>query len=373
MTTDVCPSRRATPLRVLDPRSTRDGAQGRWPAAIAVVIALALLLAIAQPGCNRSDTGHASSQQQLVLYTSVDEPYVKPILADFESRTGIKVLLQTDTEATKSAGLAARLEAERDNPRADVWWGNEVFHTIRLAEAGVLAPYDSPAARDIGERFKDVAGHRWAGAGLRARMVAIHGDPPKDGSYVNGLSLDDLLKPEHRGKVDIARPTAGTTGGHVAALYVMWGRERFADYFTKLKANGVKLVGGNGPVAEAVGRGDAEIGLTDNDDVASVQRDDGGGGQIAAGLPDQDTAGTLAIPTTVALVAGSRNGDAAKKLIDYLLSPEVERKLIEAKFAGWSVRDPATSIRTMNVDFTAAANALPAAVELSLTILEGRK
>ena len=54
-----------------------------------------------------------------MLYTSVDEPVFKPIIAEFEAKTGVKVVVQSDTEATKSAGLAARLEAERDKPRAE--------------------------------------------------------------------------------------------------------------------------------------------------------------------------------------------------------------------------------------------------------------
>ena len=315
-------------------------------------------------GCSDGDSAKPGTSQSLVLYTSVDEPYARPVINEFTKRTGIKVDIQTDTEATKSAGLAARLEAERDNPRADVWWGNEVFHTIRLAEAGVLAPYASPAAANVPAKFKDPGG-RWAGAGLRARVIALHGEDVKDAK----VSLDTLLDPTHRGRIAIARPTAGTTGGHVASLYVLWGREKFADYFKRLKANDVKMLGGNGPVAEAAGRGEIDAGLTDNDDVAAVRRN---GGKLTQALPDQDTTGTLAIPTTVGVVAGTRNADAAKKLVDYLLSPEVERKLIEAEFAGWSVRAPATDVRTMDVDYAAASRALKDAVELAMTILEGR-
>jgi iron(III) transport system substrate-binding protein len=329
---------------------------------------LPLLLAlIILPGCNQSSSD--SSPTQLVLYTSVDEPYIKPILAEFELKTGTKVLVQTDTEASKSAGLAARLEAERDNPRADVWWGNEVFHTIRLAEAAVLAPYESPSAKDVQAKFTDPQ-HRWAGNGLRARVIAVHvPSGPADNSSEGNVTLKSLLK-HPRGRVAMARPTAGTTGGHVAALYVLWGRDAFSDFFKQLKANDVKILGGNGPVAEAVGRGDVDVGLTDNDDVSAVQRN---GGTITGHLPDQQDAGTLAIPTTVALITGTRNPEASKKLIDYLLSPEVERKLIDAKFAGWSVREGNASIRTMNVDFREVARALPVAVETAMTILEGRE
>jgi iron(III) transport system substrate-binding protein len=337
-----------------------------------------VFLAGALAGCDRGNNpstsapstqpGSSASAQPLVIYTSVDEPYVRPILADFESRTGIKVLAQTDTEATKSAGLAARLEAERDRPRADVWWGNEVFHTIRLAEAGVLAAYDAPGAKDVPDKFKDAKGHLWTGTGLRVRMIAMR--PGGAAEQSGPASLETLTQPALRGKVAIARPTAGTTGGHVSALYVLWGKDRFAEYLKRLKANDVKMLGGNGPVAEAVGAGVIEAGLTDNDDVASVLRD---GGKIVGHPPDQATIGTLAIPTTVALVAGSPQPDAAKKLIDYLLSPDVERKLIEVKFASGSVRDPADKLRTIDVDYAAAAHALPDAVKLAMTILEGRE
>jgi iron(III) transport system substrate-binding protein len=324
-----------------------------------------LLIALLLSAC--SDRSTSSAPAPLVLYTSVDEPYVRSIISEFEAKTGIKVVVQTDTEAAKSAGLAARLEAERDKPRADVWWGNEVFHTIRLADAGVLAAYESPAAKDIPPKFKD-AGHRWAGTGLRARMIAMHkgGEAQRSGP----ASLDMLVNPAFRGRVAIARPTAGTTGGHVASLYVLWGPDRFADYMKKLKANEVKLLGGNGPVAEAVGRGDVEVGLTDNDDVQAVLRN---GAMLVAAPPDQKSVGTLAIPTTVALVGGAPNAEGAKKLVDYVLSPEVERRLIAAEFAGWSTRDPSPSLVTMNADYAAAAKAMPDAVKTAMTILEGRE
>src|SRR4051812_17256058 len=63
--------------------------------------------------------GCRKDQPRVVLYTSVDQPIAQPIIAEFEKRTGITVELQTDTEATKSAGLAARLQAEQANPQAD--------------------------------------------------------------------------------------------------------------------------------------------------------------------------------------------------------------------------------------------------------------
>src|SRR5437773_1637513 len=110
-----------------------------------------ILLVALFMGCDRA----ATPSREVVIYTSIDEPVATPILQDFEKQTGIHVIVKTDAEATKSVGLAERLRAEKDRAQADVWWNNEIFHTINLADEGVLAAYDSPSASDIPVMFKD--------------------------------------------------------------------------------------------------------------------------------------------------------------------------------------------------------------------------
>jgi iron(III) transport system substrate-binding protein len=318
-------------------------------------------------GCRNSGPAAAGA---VTIYTSVDEPVATPILRDFEAASGISVRIVTDTEATKSAGLAARALAEKANPQADVWWGNEVFHTINLARSGVLAAYASPAAADLPPRFKQPDG-LWAGTCLRARVIGVYGDVAKS-SPGWAKSVFTLNDPALKGRVGIARPTAGTTGGHVAAIYALLGKERADDYFRSLHANGLLVLGGNSQVAKQVGSGVLLAGLTDNDDVEAVART---GGSIEMVLPDQqpDGVGTLTIPCTVGLIAGAKNPEPAKRLIDHLLSPAVETKLIEAKFGRYSVRSTDhQAVRTMDVSYEKIADALPWAATRALAILEGR-
>ena len=339
-----------------------------------ILYLLSSLLFAGLTGCERGGNG-----RHVVVYTSVDEPVARPILDEFTKRTGVRVSLQTDTEANKSAGLVARLEAEKGSPKADVWWGNEVFRTINLAEAGVLEPYESPAAKDVPDLFKDPS-HRWAGSARRARVIVLHtGAGTSSNAPLQSIeSIEDLARPELKGKVAIANPRAGTTSGHVAALYVVWGEAKARDFFRALRANEVKVLGGNGDVATEVARGTVWAGLTDNDDVENVARE---GGAVRMVLPDQKPggAGTLTIPCTVALVKGAPHAEDAKKLIDYLLSAEVERRLIDANFARYSVRagggDAAGSdrVRPMEVDYRAAARILPEAAKSAEAILVGRE
>src|SRR5688500_4880919 len=132
----------------------------------AVVPLMLLAFCLLQAGCKSELTPAAATEVD--IYTSVVQQIAEPILRDFQGKHGIKLKIVTDTEATKSAGLAARLLAEKDNPQAHVFWGNEVFHTINLARNGVLTSYESPQHKTIPERYKD-ATHLWAGTCLRAR------------------------------------------------------------------------------------------------------------------------------------------------------------------------------------------------------------
>src|SRR5689334_15748596 len=104
--------------------------------------------------------GCASRPQadEVIIYCGVDEPYASKIFAEFEKQTGIRVAAQYDIESSKSVGLAGKLEAERDHPRADVWWSGEPFLSVRLANEGVLESYTPPAAADVLDEFKDPRG-----------------------------------------------------------------------------------------------------------------------------------------------------------------------------------------------------------------------
>src|SRR5215213_9470883 len=79
-------------------------------------------------GCRQRD--------YVVLYTSQDQFYAEPILKEFTEKTGIEVRTVFDTESAKTAALAHRLRAERNNPQCDVFWSNEEMHARLLARDG---------------------------------------------------------------------------------------------------------------------------------------------------------------------------------------------------------------------------------------------
>ena len=262
---------------------------------------------------------------EVVVYTSLDQVFSQPVLEDFERETGIAVRAVYDVEAAKTTGLVNRLIAETSRPQADVFWNSEVGRTLVLKAKGVLAPYPSPAAEGIPASFKDPE-HNWTGFAARSR-VFIYNTQQLSAQEVP-QSILDLAAPRWKGKIALAYPLFGTAATHVAALYAALGAERAETFLRDLVANDVVIVDGNAAVRDAVARGEIPLGLTDTDDVnVALQR----GQPVAMTFPDATGMGTLLIPNTVALIRGAPHPEEGKKLIDYLLSPAVERRLAFAE------------------------------------------
>jgi len=329
-------------------------------AGCAAGLLMCCLLAAAPGGCRAKPAA-----EEIIVYCGVDEPYASQIFAQFEKQTGLHVAPRYDIESSKSVGLAGKLEAERDHPRADVWWGSEAFLSVRLADEGILDRYQPSSAADTPGQFKDADGY-WTGVGLRARVLAVTAGA---GPFpITGLA--DMADPRLKGKVAISRPTAGATGAHLAALYVLWGPEKARAFCRQLHDNDVALLGGNAEVADQVGAGVYSLGLTDSDDVANAAAN---GGKLSMVVPDQQGQGTLAMPTTVALIRGAKHPEKARKLIDFLVSRQTEQSLINMKFARWSVRGQGDTIKAMQVDYRAAALIFARAQREATAILEGRQ
>lgn len=266
------------------------------------------------------------STNVVVAYVAVDRREAEPILQEFTRQTGIEVRAVYDAEAAKTTGLVSRLVAEADRPRCDLFWNNEIVQTLMLTERGLFDEYAPPSASDIPAKWKDERG-RWTGIATRARVIVYNSQlVPHDAAP---RTLADLTLPQWRGKVAIANPQFGTTRAHIAALFAARGTDAAQQFLRDLLANDVRIVDGNALVKNLVARADARasavlVGLTDTDDVLTGQAD---GEPIAFCYPDQESDGTLIIPSTVAVVRNSPHAVTARRLADFLTSAAVEAAL----------------------------------------------
>ena len=294
-------------------------------ASLTTFLGMALVLSACDRKPGATSAGSRAPDNEVTAYVSTDRVFSEPILKGFEEKTGIKVNAVYDTEETKSTGLANRLLAERNNPQADVFWSNEPVRTLVLKQRGVLTPYTSPNAEGIPVTFKDVMGY-WTGFSARIRVIVYNTKLVKPEEAPR--SIFDLTDPKWKDQIAIADPRFGSTSFHAAALYAELGDEKADEFFRKLKANGVKIVPGNSVVRDLVVKGEVKMGLTDTDDVNVALEDNQ---PVAMVLPDGEGMGAPLMPNMVSLIGGAPHAEAGKKLIDYLLSPEVEKLLAESE------------------------------------------
>ena len=79
---------------------------------------------------------------EVIVYSALDREFSKPVLDDVGRELELSVLPRFDQESNKTVGLANAILAERNRPRCDVFWNNEILHTCLL--------YTSPSPRDRG-------------------------------------------------------------------------------------------------------------------------------------------------------------------------------------------------------------------------------
>ena len=289
-----------------------------FPGPLAVLV-LSILAAAGLVSCDRGGTDAA--RQQVVVYCSVDQDVAQGILKDFEKQTGLRVLTRYDEEARKTTGLVQRLRAEGNRPAADVFWSGEIFQTVRLAEEGVLAPYDGPGAKDRPAQYADPQG-RWHAFALRQRVIAWNTRRVQADQAPR--KLEDLLQPQWKGRLLMSQPQFGTTRGEVASWVLHYGPKRTGEILQGLKANEVRFVQGNSLAVRKVAQGEADVCLTDTDDVYVGQRN---GWPIAMTALDQVNCWPFNAQSAAALVRGGPNPQAARRLVEFLLGEKVEADL----------------------------------------------
>lgn len=318
------------------------------------VLAAACILATS--GC----TG-APSEHVVVVYTALDKEFSAPVLETFSNETGVEALPKYDAESTKTVGLTQEIMTEARRPRCDVFWNNEILNTLRLERQGLVEMYQSPAAEGYPEQWRSPQGD-WHGFAARARIILVNTDLVS--ADQRPTSINDLKDPRWKGRTGIAKPLFGTTATHAACLFASLGEEAARQFFLDLKANEVQILAGNKQVAQAVSQGQIAFGLTDTDDaIVEIEA----GRPVAIIYPDQgaDQMGTLFIPNTLAIIKGCPHPEEARRLVDYLLGPQVEARLAEGPSAQIPL-NPAVetkvrietprTVKPMQVDFDAAAD-----------------
>lgn len=193
---------------------------------------------------------------KVVVYGSIENDTMDLISAAFKKKTGLAVDFWRSS-ATKVMDRVVS-ESRAGKPLYDVALTNSAPMDFMYNE-GALMKYDSPSAK----AFPKSVMHPHLGPQYRNSIIGIvynsgivkPADAPK--------SLEDLLKPQYRGKVvmpDASQHT--TTAQWLASLHkVMGGREKADKFIRDLAATKPLLVESLTPAGERITTGETPIGI----------------------------------------------------------------------------------------------------------------
>lgn len=277
--------------------------------AIVGVVVLAVLL----PGLSTV----SAQQNKIIVYSALPDLETSFVNREFTRRTGIQV----EALSVAAAGtLQARIRAEKDRPRGDIFVGGSRDFHIPLAREGLLLQYRSPAAAEakVDPAYLDPDGF-WHGWYLGALSIIINTDrwdremAPR--RVAKPATWDDLARAEFRGH--FVMPSPVTTGGgyiFVAAQIFRVGEDRAWTFLKALNTNAVQFTPTAPGTITLLERGEAIVGM--------MWAHEGIGARILRGAPLEVTVppDTGFEVGAVSIIRGGPNPDGARAYVDFLMT-----------------------------------------------------
>ena len=288
---------------------------------------------------------------KLTLYTSSVQADVDGLKAAFNKKyPNVAVTIYRDgTEK-----VIAKLRAEQDakSIQADVLLIADA-PTMETLKAGMfLQSYKSPFAGAFDKQFVDAEGY-YTGTKIINSGIAVN----TTANVAKPATWKDLLKPDYKGK--LVSPSPQYSGAAALNYAVFLNNTAYgADFVKGLQTNGITIVQANGDALAKVISGEAPVGIVTDNGVRAAKVK---GSPVDMIYP---TDGAIPVTEPVGIVTGTKNLDAAKAFVDFVLSPDGQALIVTQNYIPLlpGVAPPAgvpATIKELPIDAVAVAKQLP--------------
>ncbi|MBB6624925.1 ABC transporter substrate-binding protein [Clostridium gasigenes] len=263
-------------------------------------------------GCGSSEKTEVKNKDlKLTIYCGLMEDHMVKVVEEFKAETGI----QAEAVRMSSGEILGRLRAEKENPKASVWFGGPADAFIQAKEEELLKNYVSPNSDKIEDKFKDKEG-AWTGIYSGYLGFVSNAKLLKEKGIEAPTSWQDLLKPEFKGQISIANPgSSGTAYSALATIVQLMGEEEGLKYMKALNEN-VKSYEKSGTApARLAGQGEVIVGISFLHDGIKYREE--GMKDLVLTSPKEGTGYEVG---SVAMLNGGPDEEAAKQFIDFVLS-----------------------------------------------------
>ena len=276
----------------------------------------------------------SSFAKEVNLYSGRHYDSDEKLYAKFTAETGINVNVITG----KGKALMQQIITEGSSSPADLFVTVDAGNLWKAQKEGLFHKITSSTVENVVPKNLRGPNNEWVALAKRARIMYYN---PRTVSVaeLDGLSYEDLAKPEWNGRVVIRKSSNMYNQSLVASLVANHGVDATEVWANGLVSNMARKPEGNDRAQiMAVANGEADIAVANSYYIALMLSGKKGAEQQAAAnkvvpfFPSQDGRGTHINISGVGLLKNGPNKGNAVKLIEFLLSETAQNHIVNNSF-----------------------------------------
>ena len=255
----------------------------------------------------------AQQRTRLAVYSTLEVENIADFKKAFEAENrDIEIAWIRDSTGI----ITAKIMAEQGSQRGDAIWGLAVTSTMQLRSRGLLEPYAPKTLAALKPNFRDPADPpSYVGMEAWVAAVCFNTVEAEKLALPRPSSWFDLLEPRLKGKITMPHPASSGTGYfHVSAWIQTFGETRAWEFMDRLHDNIAFYSHSGSAPCKLAAAGEFPLGISAEISAADARHK----GAPIEGLIMKEGGGWEM--DTAAILRGTKNIEAAKRLMDFAAS-----------------------------------------------------
>jgi thiamine transport system substrate-binding protein len=289
---------------------------------------LLAVFALLMAGAHTVTAQSAPPADSVTLLTHDSFALSDPVLASFQATHGTELRV---LRAGDAGSMVNQAILTRDNPLADVLFGVDNTFLSRALDAGIFEPYAAAGLEGVPEALRVDPEQRVTPIDYGDVCLNLDLEAITQRRLPMPTRLEDLTSPALRGELVVENPATSSPGlAFLLATIARFGEEgdyTWREYWTDLRANDVLVTAGwedayFGRFSGGSGEGDRPIVVSYASSPVA---------EVASASPLPSAAPTAVVSDGcfrqvefAGVLTGAAEPEAARAVVDFLLSPEVQ-------------------------------------------------
>ncbi|QIM67642.1 hypothetical protein A4G16_09900 [Mannheimia granulomatis] len=258
----------------------------------------------------------ANPSGRVVVYCSAQNVVCEKAVQGFSEKYNIKASFIRNS----SGSTLAKMEAEKNNPQADVWYGGPFDTHLQAVELGLVEPYSSPKLAEVLPQFQKLGNGSSSVVYMGVLGFGVNTERLKKlGINETPQCWKDLLDPKFKNEIQLADPqSSGTAYTAISTFIQLWGEKDAFDYLKKLHQNISQYPKAGTAPSRNTARGETAIGVGFLQNYSFEKEN---GAPIELVVPCEGTGYELG---GISVIKNARNLENAKLFADWVMSKEAQ-------------------------------------------------